>query len=328
MKNFIKITYLVALSLLAFSCSNNSSSNASGSTTTPQYAYITDGTDLKIIDIATPTAPVFVSSIAVNTSYFVSVSPDVAYVAQYDAIEPYLSLIDISNPTIPNVSVEIQKDNTLAFSLISDMFMINNVAYLTDFYRGLHVVDVANFNFSSQVNLGGDAMSLTKVQNELFVIDQANGLYAYDITTPGTPVTTGVANNTDVDTSSYADTPIGQYHTWVETDGTFIFVANTNDKKIKQFDAATLTLVNEVSIEGYPTAFALHNGVAFVTMKPSLNAPLQTSYDGVRMYDLSTLSLYDITALNRTSGIALNGDYAYVTDADGLHIYDISNKAI
>ncbi|WP_170233977.1 LVIVD repeat-containing protein [Bizionia myxarmorum] len=329
MKTSKKIQTSIFLTLmfsLLFGCSDNSSSDPSGSTTTPQYAYITDGNDLKIIDVAVPTAPTFVSTIAINTSYFVSVSPGVAYVAQYDATAPYLSLVDISNAASPSISIAIPKDNSLAFSLLSDMYTVNNVGYLTDVYRGLHVVDLANFNFSSQVNLGGDAMSLTKVQNELFVIDQAMGLHTYNVTTPETPVATGIFNNTEIDVSSYGDAPYGQYHSWVENDGTSIFVANTIDKKIKQFDAATLTLMNEVSIEGYPTAFAIYNGNAYVTMKASANAPLQTSYDGIRMYDLATLSLVDMKPLNLASGIALHNDYAYVTDADGLHIYNINGN--
>ncbi len=326
MKTNIKTIVSTLVVLLAFSCSDNSSSSGSGSTINAEYAYITDGTDLKIIDITVPTAPTLVNSIAVNTSYFVSVSPDVAYVAQYDATEPYLSIVDISNVATPSIQAEIQKNNTLAFSLLSDMYTVNNVAYLTDVYRGLHVVDIASFNFTSQLNSGGDAMSLTKIQNELFVIDQANGLHSYNVTAPGTPAATGTTNTTDIDTASYGDAPFGQYHSWVETDGTYLFVANTIDKKIKQFDAATLTLVNEVNIEGYPTAFSIHNGNAYVTMKASANAPLQNSSDSVRMYDLATLSLQDMKILSRSSGVALNGNYAYVTDANGLHIYDISGN--
>ncbi|WP_290700260.1 hypothetical protein [Lacinutrix sp.] len=327
MKTILKSIYIVAITLFAFGCSDNSSSSSSGSTVTPQYAYITDGVELKIIDVATPTVPIFVNSIAINTSYFVSVSPNVAYVAQYDAVASYISLVDISNPSTPLIASTIAKDNTLAFSLLSDMYTVNGVGYITDTYRGLHVVDIANSTFSSQVNLGGDAMSVTKIQNKLFVIDQANGLHSYDITVPGSPAVTGVTNNTDIDTGSYGDSPFGQYHSWVETDGTFLYVANTIDKKIKQFDAATLTLINEVSIEGYPTAFAIHNGFAYVTMKASVNAPLQTSYDGVRMYDLASLSLIDMKPLSKTSGIALNGNNAYVTDSNGLHIYDISSNS-
>ncbi|WP_008638583.1 LVIVD repeat-containing protein [Bizionia argentinensis] len=321
----IPIFFTLVFSLL-FSCSDNSSSDPSGSTTTPQYAYITDGNDLKIIDVAVPTAPTFVSSLAVNTSYFVSVSPNVAYVAQYDATAPYLSLIDLSNANAPVVSQTVPKNSGLVFRLLSDMYTINNIGYLTDTYGGFYVIDLANSNFNLQVNLGADAMSLTKIQNELFVIDQASGLHSYNVSTPGNPVLTGTSNTSDIDAASYADSPFGQYHSWVETDGTYLYVANTIDKKIKQFDAATLTLVNEVLINGYPTAFALHDGHAFVTMKASSNAPLQASYDGVKMYDLATLSLVDMKPLNQASGIALNNNQAYVTDADGLHIYDVSGN--
>ncbi|NRD21383.1 hypothetical protein HNV08_15105 [Winogradskyella eckloniae] len=327
MKTIFKMLFAITIGLCVVNCSDNSSSSSSGGTINPQYAYITDGNELKIVDVATASSPSFVGSIALNSSYFVSVSPDVAYVAQYDAVEPYLSVINVSNPSNPQVFGNMPKSNTNAFSLISDMFTLNGVAYLTDIYRGLHVLDISNPNvLTSQLNMGGDAMSLTKIQNELFVIDQANGLHSYNISTPGLPAVTSISNSTDVDTSSYSDAPIGQYHSWVETDGIYLYVANTIDKKIKQFDAATLTLINEVSIEGFPSAFAIHNGYAYVTTKASINAPLQTSFDGVRMYDLATLSLFDLQPLNRASGVALNGDYAYVTDSDGLHIYDISSN--
>lgn len=319
------LTFIMVLPLV-FSCSDNSSSDPSGSTTIPKYAYITDGNDLKVINVATPTAPTFVSSIAVNSSYFVSVSPNIAYVAQYDATAPYLSLIDLSNANAPVVSQTVPKNNGLAFKLLSDMYTVNNVGYLTDTYGGFYLIDLTNSNFNLQVNSGADAMSLTKIQNELFVIDQASGLHSYNVSSPGNPVLTGTSNTLDIDSASYADSPFGQYHSWVETDGTYLYVANTIDKKIKQFDAATLTLINEVLIDGYPTAFALHDGRAYVTMKASSNAPLQTSYDGVRMYDLATLSLVDMKPLNKTSGIALNNNHAYVTDEDGLHIYDVSGN--
>ena len=61
-------------------------------------------------------------------------------------------------------------------------------------------------------------------------------------------------------------------------------------------------------------------------MKASVNTPLQSSSDSVRMYDLATLSLQDMKILSSTSGVALNGNYAYVTDANGLRIYNISNN--
>lgn len=323
MKTF-KITLIAILSFTLIKCADNSSSDSGGSTATPQYAYITDGTKLKVIEIDPLNANtiMYTSAINLNTSYFVSVSPDIAYVAQYDAIEPYLSLVDISNPNALSAQ-GVAKNSTNNFSLVSDMFTIQGTGFITDLYRGINTIDATNFTGTS--NTGSDAMSLTKIGNNLYVIDQVNGLSIYDISTPNNPTYTGVRNNTDVDTSSYGDSPFGQYHSWVETDGTFIYVANIIDKKLKKFDATTLNLISELVFEGNTTAFAISNGYAYITSKASANAPLQTSFDGISMFDLATMTFTNRQTLNKASGVAISGNYAYVTDADALHVFDVSS---
>lgn len=320
----MKTALIISIMLLAVQCADNSSSDSGGSTLTPQYAYITDGDDLKIIDVANPVAPTFVSNIAMNTSYFVSVSPNQANVAHYDAIEPYLSIVNIQNANSLS-SFALPKGSVNSFSLISDIYSIQGTAYFTDFYRGLNVVDPTNNSLFT--NMGSDAMSVTGIGNYLYLIDQANGLSKYDISTPSTPTYTNINNNTDVDTSSYPDINFGQFHSWIENDGTYIYVANIIDKKLKKFDATNLTLISEVSFEGYATAFAISNGYAYITTKAG-NAPLQTSFDGISMFDLSTMTFTNFKSLNRTSGVAINGNYCYVTDADGLHIYNISSGVL
>lgn len=320
----IKIVLILLVSILFTQCDDNSSSDSGGSTVTPQYAYITDGSDLKIIDVATPSAPTLVNSITLNTSYFVSVSPDIAYVAQYDAIAPYLSLVSIGNPSSLS-STDVPKSSANNFSILSDMYTIQGIGYLTDLYRGLNTVNLLNSPFISTSNMGADAMSVTRLNDHIYIIDQMNGLSKYSIATPNAPTFTNVRNNTDIDTSSYGTNSFGSVHSWVENDGYFIYVANIYDKKLKKFDPVNLTLISEVSFEGYATAFAIKNGYAFITSQAG-PAPLQTSFDGVSMFDLSTMTLIDFKSLNRTSGVALHDDYCYVTDADGLHIYDVSSS--
>ena len=61
-------------------------------------------------------------------------------------------------------------------------------------------------------------------------------------------------------------------------------------------------------------------------MKLSVNTPLQTSFDGVKMIDLSSFTVLDSKPLSAASGVAVNEDYLYVTDSVGLHIYDISGN--
>jgi hypothetical protein len=322
----MKTLKTVLILLIAFTfiqCDDNSSSDPGGSTLNPQYAYITDGGDLKIIDVANPSAPTFVNNIAMNTSYFVSVSPDVAYVAQYDAIEPYVNVVNISNVNSLN-STPVAKNSATNFSILSDLYTILGTAYITDLYRGLNSIDTNTFSGPiTTTNTGSDAVSVTKLGNFLYIIDQVNGLSQYNISTPGTPTYTGVNNNTDVDTSSYSNATFGQFHSWLENDGTYLYVANINDKKLKKFDATTLNLISEISIDGHATAFAIHNGFAYITTKAGLS-PLQNSFDGIKMVNLSTMTVVADNSLSLTSGVALNGNYCYVTHMDGLHIFDIS----
>lgn len=321
-------TILVLLISFAFvQCDDNSSSDPGGSTLTPQYTYITDGDDLKIIDVANPATPIFVNNIAMNTSYFVSVSPDVAYVAQYDAIEPYINVINISNVNSLS-STSVAKNSATNFSILSDLYTILGTAYITDFYRGLNAIDTNTFSGPiTTTNTGSDAMSVTKLGSYLYLIDQANGLSQYDILNTATPTYTGINNNTDIDISSYSNSTYGQFHSWVENDGTYIYVANIIDKKLKKFDASTLNLISEVAFEGYATAFAISNGFAYITSKAG-DAPLQSSFDGISMFNLSTMTFTNFKSLNETSGVAVNGNYAYVTDANGLHIYDVSTGTL
>ena len=320
----IRTVFILLIAIIFSQCADNSSSNSGGSTLTPQYAYITDGINFKIIDIANSASPTFVNSQPANTSYFVSVSLNQANVAHFDATEPYLSVVNISNPNSLS-DFPLAKSSANNFSLISDIYSIQGTAYFTDLYRGLNIIDPSNNTLFT--NMGSDAMSVTAIGNSLYIIDQVNGLSKYDISTPNNPTYTNVNNAIDVDVASYPDTNFGHFHSWVENDGTYIYVANIFDKKLKKFDAITLNLISEVAFEGYATAFAIHNGFAYITSKAG-PSPLQTSFDGVSMFDLSTMTFTNFKTLNRASGVALNGNNCYVTDGDGLHIYDISTGTL
>ena len=168
-----KSSILIFITFLFTQCADNSSSDSGGSTLNPQYAYITDGNDLKIIDVANPALPTLVNTFSANTSYFVSVSPNIANVAQYDAIEPYINMVNIQNPNSLS-SIPLAKNSTNSFSLLSDMYSIQGTAYITDLYRGLNVVDPSNNSLFT--NMGSDAMSVTGIGTMLYIIDQANGL--------------------------------------------------------------------------------------------------------------------------------------------------------
>ena len=287
------------------------------------YAYITDGTNLKIIDVSNPLAPSIAHSIPANTAYYVNVLSGVAYVGYFDATAPFASFVNVANPPTAYIFEDIAKGSN--YRRLSDVSKVDNLVYITDEYRGIHKLDIANSNYT-RVDIH-DAMSITLKGNDFYIIDFAAGIHKYDVTDPYNPIITNVFNLVETDIASYPHST-ASFHSWTRTDGNDIYVANIIDKKLKRFNASDLFATSEVIIDGYATAFEISGNFAFITMKPSTDAPLQSSYDGIKMVDLSTMTVVDSKPLSSTSGVAVSANYVYVTDANGLHIYDFSSSTL
>lgn len=288
------------------------------------YVYVTDGTDLKVINVSNPTAPNLEHSISAPTSYYVNTFNSVAYVGYFDATKPFVSFVNIANPATANIFGSIPKGGE--YGRLSDVIQVDNYTYISDEYKGYHKLHIANQNYSP-IDIH-DVMSMTKTGNSVSIICIVGGLQKTNVTNPSTPLTTNVYSPAlSVDPASYPHTS-GSFHSWVRNDGTDLYVANINDKKLKKFQltSSAYNLASEVVINGYATALFIKGNYAFITTKPSTVTPLQTSFDGITMVNLNSMTVVDSKPLNNASGVVVKANYVYVTDADGLHIYDISSS--
>jgi len=321
MKNLTTLSLMTAV-ILGFIGCGSSTSNSGNAQVNSTHAYITDGSSLKIVDISNSSTPVLKGNVALGSSRFVSVGTNYAYVGEYKSSDPYVDIIDISNKTAPTVAASIPK--TTPFGLITDMYIDNNTAYTTDEYKGLHIIDIANTAFQSQVLTGSDAMSVTLLGGNMFILHQgtAAGIKKYDMSTALSPVLlTQLANPNVIDTNSYPNAlGTNSHHSWIENNGTNLFLANVKFQNFKKFDE-NLNELASVNIGGYVTALAIDGNYAFITMH-NASIPLTGGFDGVKMIDLTTMTVIDSKTLIKASGVSVQSNKLYITDSTGLHIYD------
>jgi hypothetical protein len=291
--------------------------------TASDYVYITDGTDFKIVNVFDPYLPYIENSTPALTAYFVEVIDDRAYLGYFDAIQPFMDIYNVTDPNSLSIIQSIAKDSQ--FGRVSDIEKIDDYIYVSDELRGVHHINTNNgsvFSFEAH-----DVMSLSLINDELACLGIWAGLYGFDVTSPSAPINSNYLLDTysDIDIASYPHTN-GSFHSWIRNNGTDHFVANISDSKLKkvQEGMSNYSVVSELDISGYATAFTIAGNYGFITTKASTQAPLQTSYDGIIMVDLSNMNIVDSHTLSNASGVTVKANIAYVTDANGLHIYDVS----
>jgi len=292
-------------------------------TLSDNYVYITDGTDFKIINVSDPYLPFTEHSVPASTGYFVEVIDHKAYLAYFDAVQPYLDIFNVANPNNVNPIQSISKGG--AYGRVSDIEKVDDYIYISDEFSGAHHINTNNgstFLFESH-----DIMSLSLMNNKITCLGIWGGLYGFDVSNPVAPINSNYTIDvfTAIDIASYPHT-IGSFHSWIRNNGTHHFVANISDKKLKKVEENTsnYSVINELDLSGHATAFTIAGNYGFITTRASSQAPLQTSFDGILMVDLNNMTILDSKTLNNTSGVTVKANFAYVTDQNGLHIYDIS----
>ncbi|WP_299385916.1 hypothetical protein [uncultured Lacinutrix sp.] len=296
--------------------------------TTSDYVYITDGSDFKIVNVFDPYLPYVEYSVTANTAYFVEVIDNNAYLGYFDAIEPFLNSYDVANTSSVSLNQSIAK--SAQFGRLSDIDKIGDYLYVSDEYRGIHHINVSTQAVTSFES--HDVMSLSLINNRMTALGIWAGLYGFDVTDPSSPVNSNYLMldfPTDIDIASYPNAN-ASFHSWIRNNGTQHFVANIEDAKLKKVEEGTLgySAVSEVDISGYATAFKVDSNYGFITTKASSSAPLQSSFDGITMVDLSNMVVVDSQTLSNASGVTVKSNIAYVTDENGLHIYDVSQGSL
>jgi hypothetical protein len=104
------------------------------------YAYVGTSSRLVIFDVANPTAPSEAGIFDTSAQIIKLVTVEgFTYIVNGDG----LRVINTSNPTIPN---EVGFYNPFPPSIggITDLVVAGDIAYLTYFLNGLHLIDISN----------------------------------------------------------------------------------------------------------------------------------------------------------------------------------------
>jgi len=287
------------------------------------YVYITDGADLKVINVSDPYLPFTEQTVPANSGYFVEVIDHKAYVAYFDAVQPYLDIFNVATPNNVSPIQSIVKGG--AYGRVSDIEEVGDYVFISDEFFGAHHLNTNNGSVFSFEN--HDIMSLSLMNNRITCLGIWGGLYGFDVSNPVTPTNTNYKIDVymAIDIASYPHTN-GSFHSWIRNNGTHHFVANVSDKKLKKVveNPLNYSIVNALDLSGHATAFTIAGNYGFITTRAGAQAPLQTSLDGILMVDLNNMTILDSHTLNNASGVTVKANFVYVTDLNGMHIYDMS----
>ena len=172
-------------------------------------------------------------------------------------------------------------------------------------------------------------MSLSLINNKLTCLGIWAGLYGWDVSVPNQPNNLGyrIDDISQIDIASYPSIGgFGSWHSWIRNDGTHHYVANIADKKLKKIEEGTLnySVINEVDIVGYATAFEIAGNIGYITTRSRPQPPLQVGLERIVMIDLTSMTILDTHSLADPSGVTVIEDMVYVSDRIGLQIFDVS----
>ncbi|MFA0821670.1 MAG: PGF-pre-PGF domain-containing protein [Methanomethylovorans sp.] len=313
------------------------------------YAYLAQGQDMLVIDIADPSIPSSVGSVTtpalINN---IAVAGNYAYIADG---ENGLVIVDITNKATPTIR------GTYATDSAYGVAVAENYAYVADGDSGLIIVDISNPdapNLKGTRNTDGHSASVTLSGNHAYVADGVDGLVVIDITNPANPTIAGTCdtngNAVDVaisgnytyvadesnglvviDTINPANPTIagnvntGDTALGVAVSGNYAYVANNN---------GGLVVVN-VANKDSPTIAAVYTGTAGYAYDVAIEgnyAYTAFTRSGLTVVDITnpksptTEGIYDVAGF--ASGVAIVDNYAYVAYGYmGLTVVDITNPA-
>lgn len=275
------------------------------------YAYIRGSSRIKIVDIASPTAPAIVGTW--NTTGYGSH-------LQFDADQahiPYwaegLITYEMTDPLAPN---EIWRYEIPGMGY--DVELLGNYAIEANGIAGIQVIDISdpeNLQVVAADDTPGDAMGIALRDNYAYVADSTLGLLIFDLSVPTAPSLLGSC-----------ETP-GQARRVVVHDQ-YVYVA-ANDSGIAIVDVGNPALPTMVNRLPDPGILYLHldNDRLYVS-----------SWRGtVSIYDLTTPQAPALIAnfapgLSWNAGLAARGNYMFLAqDSDQpsrygvLRVYDITD---
>lgn len=265
-------------------------------------AYLSGG-NADIVNVSDPSAPSKISSLpGVTTSVEVLIRNTLAYVAAGDS----LKIFEVSDPSSP---IRVGSCSRSSTDTPRDIYLKNDLIYLTDRWRGLFIIDVSNPSTPNQIgfhNTGGRANTVKVKDSLAYVI--GDDLNIINVSTLAEPVKIGH------DTLDYGE------DLWIGD--TLLYVADGNSglRIVNIADPTSPIHINTYDTPGWASGILVMDSLAYVADGDS----------GLRIINVSDpttpseIGFYDST-LGYAYRVLTQDTLAYVADINGLRIINVSN---
>ncbi len=285
------------------------------------YAYVAAGSRSHIVNISTPTAPVYTGTILGYGGYhqYMNVRSGYAYVCNYDA---GLQVINVSNPANPVNVLEISGMQRIA-SIVFD----GNYAYAAIGDSGMKIFNVTNPAAPaavSRINTNGRAAFVSygaitiggTPTGHIFVSNRnpAPGISAINVSTPATPTTSAFLG-------ALASATGSAFSPFYLNDKVFVAYGTAGLRIIDVANPSQPTLLSTLPLGGESRGVVVSGNYAYVAAMDSGVHVVDATNPGspVRLSKINT---------SRARGIAISGNYVYVASRDsGLVVLNITNPA-
>ena len=264
---------------------------------------------LQIVNISNPAVPVVSGSITWSRSNTVSVAAANGHILIADR-KNGLRVMDISDPASPS---EIGYWNIFSMAYAVDIH--NNYAYVAAGFNGIRIYSLSDPSHPVEMGsfLADGFFYMVKVsEDRLFAGTMTGssqgGLYAWDISDPADPILIGYDNR------------VGECR-GIDVVGNMVYVADGDGLKV--FDISNPPSFTMPGF--YPLnqtrGLTVSNGLAFVTQQ----------LEGLQILDVSNPADIHLAGSFKAANsftfgpVGLSGQYAYITEAWGLRVLDISN---
>ena len=313
-----------------------------------KYAYVAKGrSGLKILDISNFSSPEIVGSINnIGSADKVYVYGDYAYVtvnSKEEFATSMLQVIDIRDPALPELAASIIAPGSIEYVSGDYAYLSSGLLTVVDISDPTSPEIVSSYDLPEKaygVQVSGSYAYVTYVIPECCGYFGGAGLLVIDISDPTAPVTVG----------SY-DTPGNAFDVYVSGNYAYVAAGQAGLQIIDISDPASPTFAGSVATFGstyqniYVTGSAdditgsvysvyVADGYAYLVGEPGFlvvdvrdptSPALVASYDtrGVIRYSYSERAYTYLSEFN----VYVADDYAYVSDMEGLLLFDISNPA-
>jgi hypothetical protein len=270
------------------------------------YAYVTSGSSLQIINITNSSNPTFKGSY--NTpgdAYKIDLSENYAYVVNQYEHSSSLQIIDVSNLTNPTF-----KGSYDILDYIEGIVVVGNFTYVGvqgEYYNSLQIIDISNLTnptFKSSYDIPGIPFEVTLSGNYAYVADDTS-LQIIDVSDPSNPTFKG-----SYDMPSARGIAISSNYAYMAGEG--LQIIDISDPANPIFKGSyDMPYAGGVAISSN-YAYMAGEGLQIIDISDPSNPTFKGSYN---------------TPDEDVSWVAVSGNYAYVTTTlDHLQIIIMDPK--